>query len=171
MVVVSFGQGGSRPRVLQLNSCPPSETMPACATVCPSQLCRGLMRATLHLVNREFEALADDFVTLGMLPKTEVGASCVYMAVYVSHSEHLVCLHGVCCALFRRCRSLADLSCALVCLLLPDAGRRAGREDCAGADGSVCRGAQGRRQQPELRGPQRAARWVAGWVLCVGGQA
>ncbi|EFN55778.1 hypothetical protein CHLNCDRAFT_57703 [Chlorella variabilis] len=30
---------------------------------------RGLMRATLHLVNREFEALADDFVTLGMLPK------------------------------------------------------------------------------------------------------
>ncbi|KAL4451900.1 hypothetical protein ABPG75_007562 [Micractinium tetrahymenae] len=32
---------------------------------------RGLMRATLHLVNREFEALADDFVTLGMLPKTE----------------------------------------------------------------------------------------------------
>lgn len=32
------------------------------------------MRATLHLVNREFEALADDFVTLGMLPKTEVRA-------------------------------------------------------------------------------------------------
>ncbi|KAL4853347.1 putative aarF domain-containing protein kinase [Chlorella vulgaris] len=32
---------------------------------------RGLMRATLHLVNREFEALADDFVTLGMLPKAE----------------------------------------------------------------------------------------------------
>ncbi|KAL4420222.1 hypothetical protein ABPG77_011046 [Micractinium sp. CCAP 211/92] len=32
---------------------------------------RGLMRATLHLVNREFEALADDFVTLGMLPKSE----------------------------------------------------------------------------------------------------
>lgn len=31
------------------------------------------MRATLHLVNREFEALADDFVTLGMLPKSEVG--------------------------------------------------------------------------------------------------
>ena len=30
------------------------------------------MRATLHLVNREFEALADDFVTLGMLPKAEV---------------------------------------------------------------------------------------------------
>lgn len=30
------------------------------------------MRATLHLVNREFEALADDFVTLGMLPKSEV---------------------------------------------------------------------------------------------------
>lgn len=32
------------------------------------------MRATLHLVNREFEALADDFVTLGMLPKAEVRA-------------------------------------------------------------------------------------------------
>jgi hypothetical protein len=32
------------------------------------------MRATLHLVNREFEALADDFVTLGMLPKAEVGS-------------------------------------------------------------------------------------------------
>lgn len=30
---------------------------------------RGLIRATLHLVNREYEALADDFVTLGMLPK------------------------------------------------------------------------------------------------------
>lgn len=30
------------------------------------------MRATLHLVNREFEALADDFVTLGMLPKAGV---------------------------------------------------------------------------------------------------
>ena len=30
---------------------------------------RGLIRATLHLVNREFEALADDFVTLGMLPR------------------------------------------------------------------------------------------------------
>jgi len=30
------------------------------------------MRATLHLVNREFDSLADDFVTLGMLPKTEV---------------------------------------------------------------------------------------------------
>ena len=26
------------------------------------------MRATLHLVSREYEALADDFVTLGMLP-------------------------------------------------------------------------------------------------------
>lgn len=38
----------------------------------PPCACRGLMRATLHLVNREFEALADDFVTLGMLPKTEV---------------------------------------------------------------------------------------------------
>lgn len=30
---------------------------------------QGLIRATLHLVNREYEALADDFVTLGMLPK------------------------------------------------------------------------------------------------------
>lgn len=30
---------------------------------------RGLIRATLHLVNREYAALADDFVTLGMLPK------------------------------------------------------------------------------------------------------
>ena len=29
---------------------------------------RGLIRATLHLVNREFDALADDFVTLGLLP-------------------------------------------------------------------------------------------------------
>jgi aarF domain-containing kinase len=29
---------------------------------------QGLIRATLHLVNREYEALADDFVTLGMLP-------------------------------------------------------------------------------------------------------
>lgn len=29
---------------------------------------RGLIRATLHLVNREFEALADDFITLGLLP-------------------------------------------------------------------------------------------------------
>lgn len=29
---------------------------------------RGLIRATLHLVNREYAALADDFITLGMLP-------------------------------------------------------------------------------------------------------
>lgn len=38
------------------------------------------MRATLHLVNREFEALADDFVTLGMLPKAEVGAALLLCA-------------------------------------------------------------------------------------------
>lgn len=30
--------------------------------------CRGLIQATLHLVNREFNALADDFVVLGLLP-------------------------------------------------------------------------------------------------------
>ena len=30
--------------------------------------CRGLIQATLHLVNREFDALADDFVVLGLLP-------------------------------------------------------------------------------------------------------
>jgi hypothetical protein len=30
---------------------------------------RGLIRATLHLVNREYASLADDFVTLGMLPQ------------------------------------------------------------------------------------------------------
>ena len=29
---------------------------------------RGLIQATLHLVNREFDALADDFVVLGLLP-------------------------------------------------------------------------------------------------------
>ena len=29
---------------------------------------RGLIRATLHLVNREFGSLADDFMTLGLLP-------------------------------------------------------------------------------------------------------
>ena len=29
---------------------------------------RGLIRATLHMVNREFEALAEDFVALGLLP-------------------------------------------------------------------------------------------------------
>ena len=29
---------------------------------------RGLIRATLHMVNREFGALADDFITLGLLP-------------------------------------------------------------------------------------------------------
>lgn len=29
---------------------------------------RGLIQATLHLVNREFMELADDFVTLGLLP-------------------------------------------------------------------------------------------------------
>lgn len=43
-------------------------------TPLPSQLlsltgeCRGLIQATLHLVNREFDALADDFVVLGLLP-------------------------------------------------------------------------------------------------------
>lgn len=31
-------------------------------------MCRGLIRATLHMVNREFDALADDFVDLGLLP-------------------------------------------------------------------------------------------------------
>ncbi len=30
--------------------------------------CRGLIRATLHMVNREFGLLADDFMTLGLLP-------------------------------------------------------------------------------------------------------
>ena len=30
--------------------------------------CRGLIQATLHLVNREYAALADDFITLGLLP-------------------------------------------------------------------------------------------------------
>ncbi|KAL6771779.1 hypothetical protein ACKKBG_A27795 [Auxenochlorella protothecoides x Auxenochlorella symbiontica] len=29
---------------------------------------RGLLQATLHLINREYEALADDFAMLGMLP-------------------------------------------------------------------------------------------------------
>ncbi len=29
---------------------------------------RGLIQATLHLVNKEYKALADDFITLGMLP-------------------------------------------------------------------------------------------------------
>lgn len=33
-----------------------------------SLLCRGLIRATLHMVNREFQALANDFETLGLLP-------------------------------------------------------------------------------------------------------
>lgn len=31
-------------------------------------MCRGLIQATLHLVNREYAALADDFITLGLLP-------------------------------------------------------------------------------------------------------
>jgi hypothetical protein len=74
LVVVRLGQGGLRLRVLQLGSCTRPSTMPA--SMHASQLRRGLMRATLHLVNREFEALADDFVTLGMLPKTEVGGKC-----------------------------------------------------------------------------------------------
>jgi aarF domain-containing kinase len=30
---------------------------------------QGLIQATLHLVNREYKALADDFITLGMLPE------------------------------------------------------------------------------------------------------
>jgi hypothetical protein len=38
---------------------------------------RGLVRATLHLVNREYSALADDFVTLGMLPKSADKAAVV----------------------------------------------------------------------------------------------
>lgn len=45
-------------------------------TNCCFAVCRGLIQATLHLVNREFDALADDFVTLGLLPpgsdKTEI---------------------------------------------------------------------------------------------------
>jgi aarF domain-containing kinase len=38
---------------------------------------QGLIRATLHLVNREYEALADDFVTLGMLPSNSDKAKIV----------------------------------------------------------------------------------------------
>ena len=38
---------------------------------------RGLIRATLHLVNREYANLADDFVTLGMLPKDSDKATIV----------------------------------------------------------------------------------------------
>ena len=34
----------------------------------PDLVCRGLIQATLHLVSREFDALADDFVVLGLLP-------------------------------------------------------------------------------------------------------
>jgi aarF domain-containing kinase len=35
----------------------------------------GLIEASLHLVNREFDELASDFVTLGLLPPTaEMGA-------------------------------------------------------------------------------------------------
>lgn len=30
---------------------------------------QGLIQATLHLVNREYQALAEDFITLGMLPE------------------------------------------------------------------------------------------------------
>lgn len=30
---------------------------------------QALIRATLHMVNREFEELAEDFVTLGLLPE------------------------------------------------------------------------------------------------------
>ena len=30
---------------------------------------QALVRATLHMVNREFESLAEDFVALGMLPE------------------------------------------------------------------------------------------------------
>lgn len=30
---------------------------------------QGLIQATLHLVNREYQSLADDFITLGMLPE------------------------------------------------------------------------------------------------------
>ena len=30
---------------------------------------QALIRATLHMVNREFDALATDFVTLGLLPE------------------------------------------------------------------------------------------------------
>jgi len=43
---------------------------PACASACDRLRlrCRGLIRATLHLVNREFASLADDFMTLGLLP-------------------------------------------------------------------------------------------------------
>jgi len=32
------------------------------------QIQRSLIRATLHLINREYESLAEDFVSLGMLP-------------------------------------------------------------------------------------------------------
>lgn len=33
---------------------------------------QGLMRATLHLVNREYASLADDFITLGLLPEGSI---------------------------------------------------------------------------------------------------
>ena len=48
-------------------------TTPACSAVLAAAplttpACRGLIQATLHMVNREFDLLADDFITLGMLP-------------------------------------------------------------------------------------------------------
>lgn len=45
---------------------------------------QGLMQATLHMVNREFDELATDFVTLGMLPQESKA----------SHGEIVTALRG-----------------------------------------------------------------------------
>jgi len=68
---VTRGQGDFRRLIASLHGLAPAAISEMHSSLF-SPHCRGLMRATLHLVNREFEALADDFVTLGMLPKAEV---------------------------------------------------------------------------------------------------
>ncbi len=67
---------------------------------------RGLIRATLHLTNREYAALADDFITLGFLPtgsnKAEIvpaltGVRCVLSCLVVlGGGVGCVCVGGGC---------------------------------------------------------------------------
>jgi aarF domain-containing kinase len=54
---------------------------------------QGLVRATLHMVNQEFEQLAEDFVTLGMLPNDPARKQQIVQALTGAHFP----LHGQVC--------------------------------------------------------------------------
>lgn len=61
---------------------------------------QALIRATLHMVNREFDALATDFVTLGLLPEDS----------RASREDIITALQGACFTL-RETTTVAPCGC------------------------------------------------------------